>query len=594
MTTLGIAVGAVALVPEDAAACGGFFCNSSQPVNQSAERIIFSHNGDGTITSVIQIQYAGPSESFAWVLPVPGTPTVGVSSDTAFAALQSRTNPVYRMNTTVEGSCDDDARRSGSGGPVFASDGDLDAGSAPGEGAPEAPPVAVLDAGSVGPYDYVTISVNPALEHPADEAVQWLQDHDYDVDDFGRQRLAPYLASGLNLLAFRLTKGDSTGTIRPVMLTYESDKPMIPIRPTAVAADADMGVMVWVLGETRAIPENYLSLEINEAVLNWFSPSANYGALITAAADEAGGQGFVTEMASSTSGLGEFLFDDAARAGWDAFRGQDWTGREGELVLTAIQNYGGWDGMNDVVNAHVPLPDGVSAASLGSCVACPYDPSAWGGYDGADYEGGPYEDYCAACPFDTATETLPGFDGAGFLSAIGELVIAPMAATQALFDRADYLTRFYTTMSAEEMTLDPIFGFNADLGDYSNQHVAERVIHCAAGIAQSEAPWTTTLPSGGAPIRGSGNTWPFIQGSQPANSRVIQYYPAGEGEVVDDNWPAIRAAIDEHNESKRGALCSVAGAVGAGALAPGALLLAAIGVALTWRSRRASRLRRYP
>lgn len=42
----------------DVQACGGLFCSASNPVNQAAERIIFSDNGDGTITAVIEIQYA--------------------------------------------------------------------------------------------------------------------------------------------------------------------------------------------------------------------------------------------------------------------------------------------------------------------------------------------------------------------------------------------------------------------------------------------------------------------------------------------------------------------------------------------------------
>ena len=49
-----------ALVPTSALACGGFFCNQSQPVNQAAESIIFADNGDGTTTAVIQIKYQGP------------------------------------------------------------------------------------------------------------------------------------------------------------------------------------------------------------------------------------------------------------------------------------------------------------------------------------------------------------------------------------------------------------------------------------------------------------------------------------------------------------------------------------------------------
>src|SRR6187431_2485430 len=95
---------ASALAPASpAAACGGFFCDSAQPVNQQAERIIFARRPDGNVTAVIQIQYQGPSEKFAWMLPVAGSPTIEVSSNAAFDRLQAASNPLYRLNTSVEG-----------------------------------------------------------------------------------------------------------------------------------------------------------------------------------------------------------------------------------------------------------------------------------------------------------------------------------------------------------------------------------------------------------------------------------------------------------------------------------------------------------
>ena len=55
------------------------------------------------------------------------------------------------------------------------------------------------------------------------------------------------------------------------MLTYESKLPMIPLRPTAVAAQDDMGIQVWVIGPSQAVPANYKSLVINEALIDWLS-----------------------------------------------------------------------------------------------------------------------------------------------------------------------------------------------------------------------------------------------------------------------------------------------------------------------------------
>jgi hypothetical protein len=52
-------------------------------------------------------------------------------------------------------------------------------------------------------------------------------------------------------------KGATSGSIRPIVLTYEATRPMIPIKLTAVAANDDMGVLTWVLSEAQAVPKNY-------------------------------------------------------------------------------------------------------------------------------------------------------------------------------------------------------------------------------------------------------------------------------------------------------------------------------------------------
>ncbi|MFT7647221.1 MAG: hypothetical protein ACI8Y4_001962 [Candidatus Poriferisodalaceae bacterium] len=53
-----------------AAACGGFFCQNNR-VDQVGERIVFTINDDGTVTSLIEIQQTGSAEDFSWVLPIP-------------------------------------------------------------------------------------------------------------------------------------------------------------------------------------------------------------------------------------------------------------------------------------------------------------------------------------------------------------------------------------------------------------------------------------------------------------------------------------------------------------------------------------------
>ncbi|MFW6051967.1 MAG: DUF2330 domain-containing protein [Myxococcota bacterium] len=522
VVVLALAFAAGHLVPSQAKACGGFFCNAGAPVSQAAERILFSKNADGTVTAVVQILYQGPAEEFAWMLPVPGSPEVRVSSDLAFQRLQMATNPVYQLQTVVEGECgvEDDAFGGG------AADASVVADAAAGEQDAGAPPVTIVDQGNVGPYDYVTVSLDPSLPDPGDVAVEWLQENGYDVDDMGRERLGPYLADGLNLIAFRLTKDRSSGSIRPVHLTFEDDEPMIPIRPTAVAANQDMGVLVWVLGESRAVPANYLSLELNEALINWFNPTPTYDAVVTAAANEAGGQGFVTELAGPTSSLSNVVLPDWDRDAWRSIEEQDWTGREGELLQETGSRLGSWDGFADVVRRHVPVPEGADPGEFYQCPGCYYEEPL-----------GNIED-------------IDGFEPEAFLDDVRSEVFEPMDRTQDLLDAHPYVTRLYTTMSPHEMTVDPIFGFNETLGDVSNRHAATRVIECTPAVTMGEAPWRVELESGDV-VRGEGSTWPFQAGDghMPVNRRVLQLERAGMGSVVTDNTASISATLGEHNAS---------------------------------------------
>ncbi|MBX3274409.1 MAG: DUF2330 domain-containing protein [Sandaracinaceae bacterium] len=550
-----LAVALAAAAPAaPAAACGGFFCDAAQPVNQAAERIVFAREPDGSVTAVIQIQYAGAAEEFAWLLPVAGSPEVRVSSNEAFRRLQQATNPQYLLNTIVEGNCRDD--RLAFGPSDSAGGGGADAGAlAPGPGG-----VTVVNQGSVGPYDFVVISVDPELPTASDVAVEWLRENGYQIDPSGAARLAPYLEGGMNLLAFRLTKGNDTGAIRPVMLGFGPGLATIPLRPTAVAAVDDMGIMVWVLGPHRAVPVNYRSLELNEALIDWLNPNRNYNAVVTEAANQAGGQGFVTEMSGEARPLADTIFADWELSQWAAASDlSSWGDVRGRLV-DVLSTFGSHDGIREVVDRTVPLAPGVDVDAFLSCLGC-----------------------------DGQLGSLDAFDVGAFLSAMEAQVIEPMRQTRALFERSPTVTRFYTTMSADEMSVDPSFAFNPDLPPVAALRQADRIIECSPGISQFEAPWRVVLPNGQT-VRGMGNTWPFTVGEEgglPANFRIRRVGTEGEGEVIVDNGALIAAALADHNARAprlRTSACSVSPVASGGALF-GLFALGALG-ALAFRRRR--------
>ena len=290
-----IAVAATLSLPSAALACGGFFC-SAQPVDQQAERIIFVQNDDSTVTSYVEIMYQGEPEGFAWVVPVPEAPELDVWHGRAFTALDLATQPQFRWN----GGCFDDlAEADGDGGgPPPPAPGEVD----------------VLAQERVGPFDTVTV----ASDDPR-ALVEWLRVNGYRIVPEMEPFIALYTAEGMAFLAMKLAPGEDAASIEPIKMTYAAAGPAVPLRLTAVAAQLEMGVKVWILGNERFGPVNVPELVISddELVMDPWTWTTNYSALVAKAADEANGRGFVTELATPSADLARAVRDSNVRQGED-------------------------------------------------------------------------------------------------------------------------------------------------------------------------------------------------------------------------------------------------------------------------------------
>ena len=551
---IGVAVCAAStLLHAKALACGGFFCNASQPVNQAAEGIIFADNGDGTTTAVIQILYQGPSQSFSWLLPISSAPQsdddIGIASNLALQRLQRATNPSYALTTKVLGTCREVSNNSGCGASMAEDSGasgprGVDIDPSVGDG------VTVEASGVVGAFEWTVIALDQTLLDPAGSAVDWLKANGYDVPSSAPALLGPYLQSGLKLLALRLTKGADAGSIRPIVLTYAGTQPSIPVKLTAVAANDDMGVLTWVLGKSRAVPANYLSLQLNEARINWFNAASNYNAVVTEAANDAGGQGFVTELAGPTNSLAGQIWTAADVQNWNSLSNTTTQPNTGFFNL-AYQQYGQWDGFWDATRAAVTLPGGQTLDDLKQCPTC--------------------------YPVQFA---LPAY-----VAELEKEVIEPVRRVQSLIDAHPEITRLYTTLSADEMTLDPLFAFNSDLPNVSNVHTADRIVECNPNVYQSDAPWRVELPQGDV-VWGTAATWPAELSTLPPNRVIARTSETGSGKVLEDNSDAITAQLATYNSGKSAQSSDGGCATGrSGRQSGGALFAAAVLFAAALRRR---------
>ena len=260
------------LASAPARACGGFFC-SATPIDQTAERIVFTVNGDGTISAYVQIRYAGERDAFAWLLPVPSTPSVDVFPALAIQALDLATEPVYAFPQCF---------------PLALPEGSAGAGH----------DLRVIR-GAVGPFD------TAILESESSEAiVQWLIDNDYRFTEAMVPMIEPYVEAGMSMVAMKLLPDADVSDLQPVVLTYEAEQPMIPLQLTAVAAMPEMSIATWILADRRYEADNYGNIELSDEHIR-FDESGNctYQALVSREVDARDGRAFVTEYAKPTAEL---------------------------------------------------------------------------------------------------------------------------------------------------------------------------------------------------------------------------------------------------------------------------------------------------
>jgi hypothetical protein len=249
---LTVSLGAILLVVAvpHAASDGGFFWPSEFEVYQNAERVIFTVNGDGTITIALGISYEGKAEEFSWVFPVPSVPELAVAETESLEVLEAATTlqieygprPCEHLRITGGG---------GGGGPDM------------------------LAAGDVGPYDYVVLGG----EGEPDALAAWLRENGYRIPEEIEPIIAAYVEEGMYFLAMRLRQDASIQDIQPIVITYEADRVIFPMRLTAAAAVEDMPIKIWIFADEQYAPRNYAHPDVDFSRFRAASRVANAGYL---------------------------------------------------------------------------------------------------------------------------------------------------------------------------------------------------------------------------------------------------------------------------------------------------------------------------
>ena len=496
-------VAPILLFQPNADACGGLFCDGQAPVDQSGEKILFVVDSTG-VEAHVQITYTGTDAQFSWVVPTRQVPTLSVGIDRMFTVVAQRTTPQYSVNWHYPTSCGSGGGSGGSGGSGGYGGGIADAGSADGGGG-----VGVVSSDVVGPYDSVVLTADDpqALKN-------WLQSNGYYLSPAGSALIDPYVQEHNYFVALKLHAGRNVSDIQPIVLRFSGNEPCVPLRMTAVAALNDMEVTAFLLGNARAVPTNYYEVVPDLARINWLQQGANYKAVISAAADEAGGNAFVTEYAGTSSVMSGALYVPN-QFNLPLLRATTDPAQYVQQLL--IQGFPLTGQMLNIFRRWIPEPQalvdqGLPDTQFYNCLEC-------------------YRQYWQG----------QAFDPNGMTTDVDTLIAQPLQHAQSLFDRFPYLTRVYTQISPVEMTRDPTFTFNPDVPDVSNVHIAQGYLGCG----YFNGPIELVLPDGRTIWLSSANDQ--FPNTLPAAESWWQMGSSGRGTQIGSNTDLINRRIAAHN-----------------------------------------------
>jgi hypothetical protein len=502
---------------ESAQACGGFFCDSPgggqppMPVDQTGETIVFAFDGEN-VEAHIQIQYTGDPERFAWLIPLQTTPEITVGSAQLFLNLLNSTVPSVTVTPTSDACFQSSSDTSGPGCALGGSDSDEAAPmSASGKFTPPSAdgnrPVTELRR-SVGAFEVSILSGSSA----AVEA--WLVSNNFLPDDEAPRIVDEYASRGFVFAAIKLSAGAGLDELHPLVVKYRGTEPCVPLKLTAIAAEENMAVRAFFLGQKRAVPiGGYRHVSLNFMRLDWINSAnraSNYVELVSNAVDAPGADGhaFVTEFAGSSAivprGLRARQWNSNS---FSALRAVDVVDELERQTLMNCPSANVCEALHPQVfpllRNHLPPPAGISEQQFWSCVSC-------------------YAQSLQLAPF----------DGVAFARDFEDRIVKPAEHGDALLARSPYVTRLFTTISPNEMTADPAFAELPEnqLGDVS---------FTLAATDRATCDGKTVLSTADGREAAHGTTSPTFRSEMPWAERVEEFTADGTRIPIIDNGGAI-------------------------------------------------------
>ncbi|MBD2449804.1 DUF2330 domain-containing protein [Nostoc sp. FACHB-152] len=252
-------IGVLCFAPTAWAFCGFYVAKADSKLYNQASQVILAREGDRTVLTMAN-DFKGEVKDFAIVVPVPTVLTkeqVRVAQPNIIERLDAFSAPRL-VEYFDPDPCDDDRDRlyqeavpapaARSAGAARGGDANLG--------------VTVEARFNVGEYDIVILS---AKESGGLET--WLNRNGYKIPRGANQLLKPYVRSGMKFFVAKvnLDKFEQSGYqfLRPLQISYQSPKFMLPIRLGMINANAAQDLIVYVLSPTgQAEITNYRTVKV--------------------------------------------------------------------------------------------------------------------------------------------------------------------------------------------------------------------------------------------------------------------------------------------------------------------------------------------
>ncbi len=242
--------------------CGFYVAKADASIWNKASSVIIARKGNQTAVTMLS-DFQGDVKDFAIVIPVPEVlkkDQIRVGDASVFQKFDDYSAPRL-VEYYDENPCDlrryemykDDVQMVDMAAPAMEMKSNT--------GGPK-PTVTILERYTVGEYDILILSAEESQGLKI-----WLNENGYRVPDNAEEVLDPYLKSGMKFFVAKVNLENYAQTgfkeLRPLQMTFNSPKFMLPIRLGMANAQGDQDLLIYALSDQGRIETtNYQTLEI--------------------------------------------------------------------------------------------------------------------------------------------------------------------------------------------------------------------------------------------------------------------------------------------------------------------------------------------